>query len=287
MTIVHEPVAVLPRLPFKFYQHDPLTTITVQPHWHQGIELNYLVAGEALTFVTDGHPHTYHPGDVWAVNRRIIHSARGAEQVRWNEFGLIIDDAWLTQAVSASTHWHLDLNAPGQSAARVQLIDHLLAIQKGLQTAPDDLRRLTVLSHFYAAIVLLGTAFTTNAAATTVVTANQSLVNNVMTAINQRYAEPLSGQSLATEFHVSLTTLHQQFKASLQVSVNRYIRRVRLMRADQLLLASDQPVEVIALRCGFSSRKTFNRNFQAWKGLSPTAYRQTAAHHPHIDQGCV
>lgn len=45
MKILHETVQTIPRLPFKYYEHDPLTDINVAPHWHQGIELNYLVSG--------------------------------------------------------------------------------------------------------------------------------------------------------------------------------------------------------------------------------------------------
>ena len=83
MEILHEAVQTIPRLPFKYYEHDPLTDITVAPHWHQGIELNYLVSGTVLKFVTDGQTAEYRPGDLWTTNRRVVHSASGPAEVDW------------------------------------------------------------------------------------------------------------------------------------------------------------------------------------------------------------
>ncbi|WP_459756339.1 helix-turn-helix domain-containing protein [Pediococcus ethanolidurans] len=70
------------------------------------------------------------------------------------------------------------------------------------------------------------------------------------------------------------------------MSVNRYLRLVRLMNVRRLLLETDKPVEYIASVCGFTNNKTLNRNFKTWKGLTPTAYRQTYARYHKIDTSC-
>jgi len=105
MKILHETVQTIPRLPFKYYEHDPLTDINVAPHWHQGIELNYLVSGTTLKFVTDGQTNEYRPGDLWTTNRRVVHSASGPTEVDWVEFGIIIDDDFLHTHIPASANW--------------------------------------------------------------------------------------------------------------------------------------------------------------------------------------
>ncbi|RRK11229.1 AraC family transcriptional regulator [Lactiplantibacillus garii] len=290
MEILHEAVQTIPRLPFKFYEHDPLTPITVNPHWHQGIELNYLKAGDPLKFVTDGHTTEYRPGDLWAVNRRVVHSATGPEQVDWDEFGLIIDDDFLTNRVPESVNWQLNLNGAVSSQAHpnaYRLIrEHLVAIRQLLKQSPTDLLRLEILSHFYGLLATLGHVFTTPLVETDV-NPNTSLVDDVMTAINQRYAEPITGNTLAHEFHVSLTTLNQQFNANVQLSVNRYLRLIRLMNARRLLLESDLKIEYVAASCGFPNGKTLNRNFKAWKKMTPTEYRQAYARYHRIDTSCL
>lgn len=290
MEILHEAVQTIPRLPFKFYEHDPLTPIAVKPHWHQGIELNYLKAGAPLKFVTDGHTTEYRPGDLWAVNRRVVHSASGPEQVDWDEFGLIIDDDFLTNRIVESVNWQLNLSGATSNQDHPEayklIREHLVAIRRLLKQPTTDLLRLEILSHFYGLLATLGATFTTPLDENDV-NPNFSLVDHVMTTINQRYSEPISGNTLASDFHVSLTTLNQQFNANVQLSVNRYLRLIRLMNARRLLLESDRKIEYIATSCGFPNGKTFNRNFKTWKGMTPTDYRQAFARYHKIDTSCL
>jgi AraC-like DNA-binding protein len=279
--IQHENVQVVPRLPFKYYSHDPLTSIDVAPHWHQGIELNYLVAGGTLKFVTDGQTREYHPGDIWAVNRRAVHSATGLSEADWDEFGLIIDDDFLQSQLSESVNWRITLTGPKSQraapAAYEEIRTHLLAMHDLLTKGVTDITRLSILSHFYALLVVLQAHFTVPLAASDV-NPNPSLTDTVMTVISRNYADPqLTGEVLAQQFHVSLTTLNQQFRVNLQMSVNRYIRLVRLMAARKLLLETNRTVASIAGSSGFSSEKTLTRNFKVWKGMTPTEYRQAFA----------
>ncbi|WP_179394827.1 AraC family transcriptional regulator [Lacticaseibacillus absianus] len=285
-----ERVQQVPRLPFKFYAHDPLTAIDVAPHWHQGIELNLLVAGGALAFVTDGRTVTYRPGEVWAVNRRAVHSASGARRTDWDEFGLIIDETFLTARLPQSTNWHLDLEgrasaalAPDEYAA---LRDHLLAIRTLMDQGLTPNRRLLILSHFYPLLVLLDEAFTTPLADLDV-NPNPSLVDMVMAKIDRDFAQPLTTAAIAAQFHVSLTTLNQQFNKTVQMPVAHYVRLVRLMAARRLLLESDKQIDYIASTVGFGSVKSLTRNFKAWKNLTPSAYRQAYAQTAKIDRSCL
>ncbi|KRN28717.1 transcription regulator [Lactobacillus selangorensis] len=289
MTITHEVVQVVPRLPFKFYLHDPLTKIDVAPHWHQGIELNYLLKGDTLHFVTDGHTTDYRPGDLWAVNRRVVHSATGAPDVDWDEFGLIIDDTFLVKQLPESVNWELTLHGPvsqrADAAAYQTIQQHLLAIRRLLDQQVTDLSRLAILSHFYALLNQLGTAFAVPLVSVDI-SANPNLVNTVVSYINIHYAVELTGAELANRFHTSLTTLNQQFNANLQMSISKYIRLVRLMNARRLLLDTDQTIEAIAANCGFPNQKTLTRNFKAWKKMTPSAYRARLLTTPKTDRNC-
>jgi AraC-like DNA-binding protein len=289
MLIQHETIQLVPGLPFKYYEHDPLTSINVAPHWHQGIELNCLTAGAMLKFVADGQTAEYWPGAIWAVNRRSVHSAMGNSTADWAEFGLIIDDDFLLAQLPESANWRLTLAGPQAEqqapAAYAAIRKHLLSIHDLLAQGNTNIVRLAVLSHFYALLVQLAQSFTV-AVDPQKVTANPGLVDTVMNYIDQAYAEPISGNTLAQQFHVSLTTLNQQFNRSLQMSVNRYLRSVRLMNARLLLLETDKTVDYIAAACGFDNCKTLNRNFKAWKGRTPTAYRQAYTQFNQIDTSC-
>lgn len=289
MSVAYEQVQQMPRLPFKYYVHDPLTSIDVAPHWHPEIELNFLVSGGDLTFVTNGHTTVYHPGDVWAVNRRVSHSATGDPTKLWDEFGLIIDEKFLQTRLPASANWYLHLQG-GQSAALapeayVEFKKHFLAIRAEIAGCLSDNARLMVLSHFYAMLVLLDEHFATAMSAQEI-TPNANLVDAVMVKINRDFADALSSAQLAKDFHVSQTTLNQQFNQALQMPVNQYIRQVRLINARRMLLESDATIDYIATQTGFGSVKSLMRNFKAWKQVTPTAYRQVARNHPNFDTTC-
>ncbi|WP_054678015.1 AraC family transcriptional regulator [Lacticaseibacillus sharpeae] len=286
----YELVQQAPGLPFKYFAHDPLTDINVAPHWHQGIELNFLVAGGTLKFVTNGRTRDYEPGDIWAVNRRDVHSATGDPALDWQEFGFIIDDKFLTSRLTESVNWHLGLEGKQTGmvipTAYSEIREHGLAMHHLLQHQLTDFTRLQVLSHFYALLVVLGENFATPVASADI-NPNPRLINAVMTTINQEFDRQLSGSELARIFHVSLTTLNQQFNANVQMPVNKYIRFVRLLNARRMLLESDNTLEYIASACGFSSDKTFVRNFKEWKHMTPSDYRHAFARYHRVDASCL
>lgn len=271
-----EQVEQWPTLPFKFYQNDPHKPIDFPSHWHPSIELNFLVAGVPLTFTTDGIEHVYQPGDVWATDRRVVHSNSGDSALDWDEFGLIIDEDFLAAKLPSSANWELHLTGHPvhPNHAYREIFHHGLAIRDLINQGVDDYRRLEILSHFYTLLVTLGRNFTTQRDVSHVAE-NGHLVDAVMQTIHTQYAEDLHSADLAQSVHVSTTTLNQQFQAQVHMSVHQYIRLVRLIKARRLLLGSDAPIDFIAVTCGFGSTKSFQRNFKTWSGMAPSTYRQT------------
>ncbi|MDN2452188.1 AraC family transcriptional regulator [Lactobacillus sp. UCMA15818] len=280
MTIQYENVQFTPRLPFKYYEHDATKGVNVPPHWHHGIEINYLVTGTALKFVTDGVTKEYHPGDIWAINHRVIHSISGPSKVDWLEFGLIVDDSVLQSSLLSSPNWQINLQnenlSKSTTAAYEALKKHFIAIHDLIHCQTNDVIRMKILSHFFMVLAILAESFTTPMIEQDI-NPNSLLVDTVMNVINEDYSRQITGTMIASQFHVSLTTLNQQFGYTVQMSVNKYIRLVRLLNARRLLLETNKAVSYIAGECGFASDKTFYRNFKAWKGVTPSAYRRKYA----------
>lgn len=288
MKIIYENVQTIAQLPFKYFEHDSTKEIIVAPHWHQGIEINYLIAGNDLNFVINGKTTTYHPGDIWTINHRDIHSARSLKPAHYLKFGLIIDDDFLQHQVPASKNWHLNMSCKNtrQQDSLTKVQGQLSNIRQLLKQPLTDLSRLEIMSCFYGLLHELGANFNQPQISPTT-NPNLPLLNTVMSNINQNYAENIDGNTLAEQFHVSLTTLNKQFNFNIQMSVNRYLRMIRLMNSRKLLLETDRTIDYIAASCGFSSNKTFNRNFKAWKGLTPSEYRACFAQDHKIDTNCL
>lgn len=277
-------------LPFKYFTTNPCSDANIAPHWHQGVELNFLISGGTLNFVVNGQEQHYHPGDIWAVNRRDVHSAAASDAPDWQEFGFIIDDNFLVSHLPESADWHIILSGKqsghANPSAYATVREHGLAIHHLLQHRLTSMSRLQIMSHFYALVVAIGESFvsTVNNAQTA---PNPRLINAVMTTINQEFDRHLSGSELARIFHVSLTTLNQQFNANVQMPVNKYIRFVRLLNARRMLLESDRTLADIAHACGFTSEQTFIRNFREWKHMTPSDYRHVFARYHRVDASCM
>jgi AraC family transcriptional regulator len=78
---------------------------------------------------------------------------------------------------------------------------------------------------------------------------------------------------------VSLSTGHfcRGFKESFGDTPHAYIIRMRLERAQELMLASPEPLSQIAVACGHSDQSHFTRRFRAQTGETPNAWRRRRA----------
>jgi AraC-like DNA-binding protein len=92
--------------------------------------------------------------------------------------------------------------------------------------------------------------------------------------IHKNYRYPLSLESLADRFSISLYYLSHQFKRITGFTLVNYIQMTRIRNAQELLLYTDLKIKDIVGRCGFTSLSQFNRVFNKICGSSPSEYRR-------------
>jgi AraC family L-rhamnose operon regulatory protein RhaS len=68
--------------------------------------------------------------------------------------------------------------------------------------------------------------------------------------------------------------LHRQLKQQTGLTPQRYLNRVRLMKARHLLRHSDESITDIAYRCGFGDSNHFSTLFRREFSWSPRDIRQ-------------
>jgi len=96
--------------------------------------------------------------------------------------------------------------------------------------------------------------------------------------IDSRLDDPeLVPADLAASLGLSYSQFHSIFKKALGVPPAFYIRRRRMLRAEQLLIGSQQKIHEVAARCGWSDQFHFSRIFKQYHGEAPLAYRARAA----------
>ncbi|VEG89950.1 AraC family transcriptional regulator [Legionella spiritensis] len=102
----------------------------------------------------------------------------------------------------------------------------------------------------------------------------QRQLKKVIDFIGQHLDEELSLESLSEVFGVSKFHFHRLFTAFTGLSLQQYIRWLRLKRAaHQLIVDKKQSIITIAINAGFESHEAFSRAFKKACGISPSRFR--------------
>lgn len=101
-----------------------------------------------------------------------------------------------------------------------------------------------------------------------------ALVTEAMAYMEQRFHEPMTVEELAKIVGLSPYYFSRQFRKYTNMSPHAYLIDLRIAYARDMLASSQQTIEQIAERCGFSSVQHFIRCFHQHIGCSPREYRK-------------
>lgn len=102
---------------------------------------------------------------------------------------------------------------------------------------------------------------------------SEDMIHIVIDYIERNLQDPLTLDTIATEFSYSKYYFHRMFKSSVGYNLHDYIRKRRLVNASKLLIFTDEKVIDIAFSYQFRSHEAFTRAFQSMYSMSPTQYR--------------
>jgi two-component system response regulator YesN len=78
---------------------------------------------------------------------------------------------------------------------------------------------------------------------------------------------------VASFCHYSPSFVARLFKARAGVTINDYLKELRMKKASELLTKTDIPISEIAEACGFGDTNYFIAFFSRHYGLPPKKYR--------------
>lgn len=99
----------------------------------------------------------------------------------------------------------------------------------------------------------------------------------VLRLIEEKLADGLCRDDLATAAKLSANYFCRLFKNSFGVSPQAYVRQCRVERAKVLMASTDTPLVSIALQCGFSDQPHMGRIFHQLVGRPPGFWRREQA----------
>ncbi len=152
------------------------------------------------------------------------------------------------------------------SAAGLDACLHLIRTEFGASVASTVARRMVVAPHrdggqaqFIESPVPVTTADT---------------LQPLLEWVGSHLAEDLSVETLAAKAMMSPRTFARRFKAETGTTPYHWITNQRVLLAEQLLEQSDETIERIAVRVGFSNATAFRHHFARLRGTSPQRYRR-------------
>ncbi len=101
-------------------------------------------------------------------------------------------------------------------------------------------------------------------------------VTQIQPAINYvdaNYDKPISLAEVAKACHLSVSRLTHLFKEQMGITVIDYLTSVRIERAKQLLLATNQNCTEICFQVGYCNQSYFTRTFKELVGMTPRQFR--------------
>jgi AraC-like DNA-binding protein len=106
-----------------------------------------------------------------------------------------------------------------------------------------------------------------------------SRLTPVLSYIEENLAKPLSHALLARTASLSPSRFHFLFRSALGCAPYEYVQRVRLKKAQELLIRTDRSVAEIGRDVGHPDPYHFSRMFRRSVGASPIKYRKQMAFH--------
>ncbi|MBD9464429.1 AraC family transcriptional regulator [Pseudomonas sp. Pdm06] len=87
--------------------------------------------------------------------------------------------------------------------------------------------------------------------------------------LHAHFTEPLNVETLASCANMSASTFHEHFKRSTLLSPVQYLKRLRLLKAQRLLLIDGMGVAQVAHQVGYQSPSQFSREYKRYFERNP------------------
>ncbi len=280
MDYIYEHVKVDENWPIKIIVHTTEEKAFIPRHWHESVEISYVLQGRIDEIYIEGITFASEKGDIVVINSNAIHSFLVTQGKGRLALTLLIPYDFLKENYSEMDRFAFDcISSLEREEDRQSKFNELRGIldrmyfaymnRKGNSLADIEIRGLT-----YNLIYILLKQFLTEKPGNGVINSNKHLkrLTKITAYIKRHYNQDLSIDVLASEFGLTEAYLSRFFKRHIGMTIHQYINAIRLEHAYRDLMNTDHPITHIVYEHGFPNEKSFNRVFKA-------VYRETPHEH--------
>lgn len=278
MRAFHENKLYHSAFPFRAY---PARNITFLAHWHMDLEIMYVCEG-SIRMGVNSESKILHQGDIAVCSSGDIHfydSREGDSTVLIVIFHpqLIGCPGGWPKGVRLKTPFLKD--AAGRQGEDSYIAGQLAPLMRRLalelqQKEPYYDQLITgMLYELCGTILRYGDCRPADYKWDKRRLVSMGVMQQVLDYLDTHYMDSITLEDGARRANMSLYHFSRFFKSVSGMSFTSYLNSIRVREAEKRLADSDKSVIDIALECGFSNVRTFNRVFRQLTGHTPSDLR--------------
>ena len=110
---------------------------------------------------------------------------------------------------------------------------------------------------------------------------NMSQIAAALDFINKNYNQQMKAAQLAEICNMSETHFRRIFESYINMSPMDYVNLIRIQKACEFMKKTNDSMDTIASKCGFTTTSTFNRNFRKFLDTSPYQWKINPENYEH------
>ncbi|MEG1211443.1 MAG: HTH-type transcriptional activator RhaR [Leclercia sp.] len=247
-------------------------------HTHDFCELVLVWRGNGL-HVLNGRPWRITRGDLFYIRAEDKHSYASVndlvlQNIIYCPDRLKLNVDWAANIpgfvdTRAAPHWRLGSNAMTQVRPVIAQLE-----QESQKTDPQAFEMAELL---FAQLVIMLKRYryaSDNPAASE----QEALLDKLITALAGSLNRSFVLEKFCEQEQCSERALRQQFRTQTGMTVNHYLRQLRICHAQYLLQHTELMVSEVAMQCGFEDSNYFSVVFNREVGMTPVQWRHRSTH---------
>ncbi|QYK66147.1 AraC family transcriptional regulator [Paenibacillus sp. S02] len=273
--------------PLKIIVHSSNEPAYIPGHWHDSIEISYVLSGRIDNIYIDGASYSSKEGDIVLINSNAIHSFSVAKGKGREAITVLIPSEFIGANVNDSNPISFDCISIFET--NEQRLQHFAELRDLLNTLfvaylnqhNDSLAHIHLTSLSYKLVYLLLMHFKIDNESIRGFNSDKYLerLTLITNYIKENYDQSLSLDSIAQVFSLSPEYLSRFFVKHVGMTLFQYINAIRLERSYRVLMNTDHSIIQIALEHGFPNEKSFARVFKKVFQATPHQYRKENKRH--------
>lgn len=239
-------------------------TLSKRPHLHPEIEIIICIRGEAEVSI-DNVTYKFGTGDMCVVFPNQIHSYKVYEN---GEFLVIIFTSQVLPNIKENVFSYI----PKSPITTYRKIENLnSSVLDFVSKYQMEFVNSNVLLTGYINIFMYYMLPHLNLNISS--SDDHSILKKVCDYCRMNYINSISLDDIATELQISAFKISRIFNQYMHMTIPYYLNLLRISKACKLLWNTEENITEIATKVGFTSFRSFNRNFLKIMKTTPSEYR--------------